>query len=101
MKEHTPTPWRLSMNEDDWPVVGPEIETDQAVIATIKWINHTETPANAKHIVRCVNSFDDLLAALREIIKQPVGHTAKDASADLAACVRIARNAIAQAEGDV
>jgi hypothetical protein len=60
MSEHTPTPWRVA--------------EDGAIRANCnEWIADTYHPrriTNAKFIVRAVNNFDDLVAALKEAIAE-------------------------------
>ena len=59
-KSHTPTPWRV----DGADIVSP---SECAVVATVQWCGEGrdgESDANAAHIVRCVNAYDDLVAAL-------------------------------------
>jgi hypothetical protein len=63
--------------------------------AITKDVDHAEADANADLWAAA----PDLLTALEAIVRQPQGHTADDCMTDLSACIRIARAALAQAEG--
>jgi hypothetical protein len=79
---HTPTPWvvnhqHASRANDAESVI--EQEGGSNAIATIHEI-YTLSPggshrhANAAHIVRCVNAYDELVAALEEIDRIALSH---------------------------
>lgn len=62
--KHTPAPWKLGASKTT--VVGGE--GDYAIAACATQYPPDESPeANAAHIVRCVNSYKDLLYALENI----------------------------------
>jgi hypothetical protein len=64
MAEHTPTPWEI--DADDPAVIwGP----DDLRIASLTGSTIVAGEDNAEHIVRCVNLFDDLVAALEAWLK--------------------------------
>ena len=93
MSEHTPTPWHPG--EDDAYVWGPDGE----------FVAECEDEANAEHIVRAMNSHEDLLRELQECAW--VAHDATCATwgaAQFAACpsgrCTKARAAIAKARGE-
>ena len=66
MSKPTPTPWTVYDNIGRKSELGITASAAPCIIAVMG--NQREWPieaeANAAHIVRCVNSFDDLVAAL-------------------------------------
>ena len=109
--EHTPTPWMVSKEQDNQYVIRhPGEKWDLATCwfprAAVRegdkdseafWdALRDEQDANAAHIVKCVNSHDALVEALREVVS--------DIDAGCAAVrldlVAKARAALAAARGD-
>ena len=77
MSQHTPTPWTVdeALARDNRVISGPNGEVVVEVAATLDHdstsdllVDH-ERDANAAFIVRACNAYDDLLAALREIVR--------------------------------
>jgi hypothetical protein len=62
--KHTPTPWHTYKQTVGYAVDAYDRETSHT--GQIRIVSKT-SEANAEHIVRCVNSHDELVAALREI----------------------------------
>jgi hypothetical protein len=98
---HTPTPWRVS-NGTTGRYRSPTttIAVDHAsgveqTVATMAGISASK--ADAAHIVRCVNSHDALVAALRALLDENTGgsHGLPAYHADVIA----ARAALAKVEG--
>ena len=58
MSKHTPTPWHFSTG------IGGAVIYNDVTLAKIPMDAHA-WEANAAHIVKCVNSYDELVAALR------------------------------------
>lgn len=65
MRQHTATPWNV-VNESN----GTFIDSKIGRIASLESGYQTMRDANAAHIVKCVNSFDDLVNALQRSIKR-------------------------------
>ena len=80
MSAHAPTPWKverhrnsLSHGEDDPNHGTPLADTHPAVqgMRCTDWLynaNPKEAEANAAHIVHCVNTYDALVTALRDLL---------------------------------
>lgn len=102
--QHTPGPWTRTPEErfkhdSSAGIKGPNGNYLAAALDFNRTDRDEEVEANAEFIVRACNAHDELLAALEDIIETPVGHTTADCAKDLAACIRIARAAIAKAKG--
>jgi hypothetical protein len=72
--KHSPTPWRIDadVNADETAIVCSREGGD--IVALSPGIEGWELsaelwPANAAHIVKCVNLHDELVAALREVVE--------------------------------
>ena len=109
---HTPTPWKkLDAGEvsDDghWESylrIGPDEENEVARVGCQWWRYGNNSgsrvsdddirEANLEHILRCVNSHDDLLAACKRLLRSfhPITHHDSED-------YKFARAAIAKAEG--
>jgi hypothetical protein len=70
--QHTPTPWAIlhggHMKRYD---IFENTQGDNIgfLVCTLEaWMQSANIKANAEHIVRCVNSHDDLLAALQDTL---------------------------------
>jgi len=77
--EHTPTPWKL-INEKT--IVGTD-HPRQGYVADVNLhrSNDEQQPdgdTNAAHIVRCVNSHDDLLAVVKRVYEYEMERMEKD-----------------------
>lgn len=72
MSEPTPRPWELGQNQHPMsenflrPAIGAEGREEAIAIVPS---DGDEDAANAKHIVRCVNAFDDLLTACQRMLQ--------------------------------
>jgi len=88
MTKHTPTPWEVTgekyeINKDGkkqfvrqicadvFQIAMVNAGTPQSEANNMKWFRE-ECEANAKHIVHCVNNFDALLDALKELLDSKV-----------------------------
>lgn len=68
-QQHTPTPWHVDPKRQFRIVAGD----DWTVATTLTTDNlRDQWEENARYIVRCVNSHDDLLAALKAILADGV-----------------------------
>lgn len=77
-KAHTPTPWFVAMSDNATPHILTKdmgfthhYDRDEVLAALVCYMpaeimQSFNSVANAEHIVRCVNSHDDLVAALAE-----------------------------------
>lgn len=95
--EHTPTPWSYS---DERGLTGPDNQIIACIIDS-RATTQEEQDSNAAHIVRCVNSHDELLAALKVFVGQfdPAALCEDDLSdTKYAKAARLAYAAIAKAE---
>lgn len=93
--EHTKTPWELSTDKGTFMYQSDIVSDDgdgKIVIGRI----HFES--NAKHIVKCVNSFDDIITALKKVEEELefINAPSKDGWDDLLILVK---KALAKAEG--
>lgn len=71
---HTPTPWgRRNAGTPIGPSARHEIVAGKKVIARTAGLSE-EDYANAKFIVRAVNSYDDLVKALSDCLKDAAGY---------------------------
>ena len=66
--EHTPTPWKIiEWNDCDLNIgIGHELPEDDAIewITSSHYLPKNQTVADFRHIIRCVNIHDELVAAL-------------------------------------
>jgi hypothetical protein len=65
--QHTPTPWCYAPDSKHIRIHGGGM--DHPIAWTPRLFDGALDQANAAHIVRCVNSHDVLLAALRELVE--------------------------------
>ena len=92
-QERTPGPWRV----EDGTIMAGSLEV-AALCDDFDWFtpNHE---ANASHIVHCVNTYDEIVGALEDVIAEfgsfdPYMHTPASAAA-----MERARAALAKAKG--
>jgi hypothetical protein len=71
-QSHSPTPWKLTMSETGFGVENHFIG-DCHNEFSLK-VNEELNKANARHIVKCVNSHDALVAVSEELIKHRNGN---------------------------
>lgn len=66
--KHTPTPWnyKQAYANGAGAFIGPDGKGIACITSSTKRDNNA---ANAAHIVRCVNAHDELVAALRALLK--------------------------------
>lgn len=70
---HTPTPWYARFNGYYWDIRnGPELY-DPCVAQVVGVNDVSGGQANAEHIVKCVNAYDQLVAALQNIAMDRYG----------------------------
>jgi len=91
MSKHTPVPWEV---EDD--VIVDPITKKVIVNCCETDYSSVINEANARFIVRACNSYEELLAALKQIANRPFA--LNDAESSIIR--RIAKNAIAKVEGE-
>jgi hypothetical protein len=74
---HTPTPWYASFaygNGSALHVGGMILQGPQCLTKIEPPMDADTLQANAAHIVRCVNAYDELVAALEEIDRIALSH---------------------------
>ena len=64
--KHTPTPWMVG-NDGDPVILAGDNSWNRGRVAILPRVFVEEREANAAHIVRCVNGFDGMLDALRQV----------------------------------
>jgi hypothetical protein len=87
--QHTPTPWKVGMVRPELIISG-EYPKNPAIAEALlhdwdtsnPWITHEMQKANAAHIVHCVNSYDELLAALEAFVNAEKSFRANSNPAD-------------------
>lgn len=67
MSKHTPAPWRVEKFYMKDPIV---ITSHNGDICLSSQSDDMDDVANAEHIVRCVNSHDALVEALKDAMEQ-------------------------------
>ena len=73
MTEHTPIPWQVWASGGDWEVWAVNHGADHAPIAIMDRSGDVQRHADATFIVRAVNNFDGLVAALEAIAASDSG----------------------------
>lgn len=89
--KHTDTPWQLF---DSSSVIAVDQHRAIAICSNVGGIDDQQSKANAAHIVRCVNSHDELVKALELIANQSRDG---DIPQQVVRMQRIARAALAKA----
>ena len=92
--KHTPGPWKRS-TRSPLTIVSGRVFGDVAEVVQYD-DNREEGEANARRIVHCVNTYDDLLEALKVLLERCESYNLIDTHH---AQMEIARAAIAKAEG--
>ena len=74
MAEHTPTPWMV-VDRTEFMSANDQMATGYGIIGDTNLLGPKtdQQAADTEHIVRCVNSFDELVAAL-EILAFAIEH---------------------------
>lgn len=69
MSEHTRTPWKVDkwLGSSDWAICYDAGSKGRGIAIAETTPGTGKELANARHIVRCVNSHDRLVEALREV----------------------------------
>lgn len=96
-QQPTPLPWAV------WKLSPDSDPQERHIIITADGEQEitgiVDQEADARHIVRCVNSHDNLLAALSDLIQQLEGIGIPDWHGAEGLCLEQARAAIAEATG--
>lgn len=101
-QQHTPTPWYVGAQNDALYITAgvPPAQSNDYPNHTAERIAlaHVYSEANARHIVRCVNAHDSLVAALERIAAIENRDFGPDWE-EIEEAREIARAALKQAEG--
>lgn len=67
---HTPTPWKAYTQKGGWNIHGPDCMIAQVLFDPVLLEETCKTHrANARHIVKCVNTHEELVSALKGMIE--------------------------------
>lgn len=67
MSKHTPTPWKVAVNSGVSEIHAESRPIARMLLDAIHGSGDHEADINARHIVKCVNLYDELVTFVRDI----------------------------------